>query len=526
MNPTTTAHHYQQTIRQAFEAQKAGHVEPGSMLDRLLIYYNWVEAKQCVIRDIHAEQVGMKFNRAQLMLFAKMLEQAAAGLPIRGVVLKARKPGISTFVQSLMFFLSATYENQVASMLAHEAKATDEIFHIAKLIAKEYPLGKGYAIAREIQFDAVNSRYYCHTAGGKSAGAGGTPSQLHLSERALWTLNAVENDYTAINAVPYVPETIIIYESTARGRDPFWNKYEAAARGESEYFGLFIPWFVNPDFRMDVGGMLDRESEEVALHRLANREYGIELSDAQLAWRRFKIAELTPAIFRQEYPATAEEAVRARKGLVLPLLSSCVIGDDDLPFDLAQLDPQQRIGGMDHGYRDATALIDAAYVDQELYVLDVYRRVSSLAREHAEQLRDGWTYYCDPSALAARKEIEAEAMRMGKQAWLVMAPRHSELRGPATYRITTEYAAIHRLCAEGRLHICASAAEQLIVEAEHLTWNEQTGQPDMRRGEPWGHFDTLDALRYCVMGMQQGSQADLGPAPDPSKSRRATLRAM
>ena len=494
------------------------------MLDRLCLYFRWVEAGQCIIRDIHAEQVAMKLNRAQLMLFAKMLEQAAADLPIRGVVLKARKEGISTFVQSLKFFLSASYENQVVSMLAHQADATDEIFQIAKLIAKEYPLGKGRVIARAIHFDSMNSRYSCHTAGGEGIGAGGTPSMLHLSEVALWKLNKTETEYAAINAVPYVPESIIIYESTARGRELFWKRYEAAARGESEYFGLFIPWFVNPDFRVDVGEVLERDPEEKALAALAAREYGIELSDDQLAWRRFKILELTPAIFRQEYPATAEEAVRARKGLVLPLLASCLIADDDLPFAPEHLDPQQCIGGFDHGYRDATALLDCAYVDQSLYVLDAYRRVSSLAREHAEAVREGWTYHCDPGALAARKEIEAELVAMGKQAYLLSAPR--KLKARQTEYISVEYAAIHRLCAEERLKICASAAEQLLIEAEHLTWNEQTGQPDMRRGEPWGHFDTLDALRYFVMGLSQGSQSDIGIKLDPSKSRRAGLRAM
>ena len=522
METTTTVHSYQQTIRAAFKAQDAGQVEPGSMLDRLLVYYNWVEVRQCVIRDIHAEQVGMKFNDAQLMLFAKMLEQAAVGLPIRGVVLKARKEGISTFVESLLFFLSATYENQVASMLAHQADSTDEIFHIAKLIANEYPLGKGRVIARAIHFDAMNSRYSCHTAGGEGVGAGGTPSMLHLSEVALWKLNKTETEYAAINAVPYVPESIIVYESTARGRELFWNRYERAARGESEYFGLFIPWFVNPDFRMEIGETLDREPEEKMLAALAAREYGIELSDDQLAWRRFKVAELTPAIFRQEYPATAEEAVRARKGLVLPLLMSCVIGDDDLPFAPEHLDPQQCIGGFDHGYRDPTAFVEAAYVDQVLYILDVYHRVGGLAREHATALRDGWTYYCDPSALAARKEIECEAI--GRPVWLVPAPR--TLKARQVEYISVEYAAVHRLCAEGRLKITAGAAERLLVEAEHLTWNEQTGQPDMRRGEAWGHFDTLDALRYCVMGLSVGSQSDIGIHLEPEKSRRATLRAM
>ena len=104
------------------------------------------------------------------------------------------------------------------------------------------------------------------------------------------------------------------------------------------------------------------------------------------------------------------------------------------------------------------------------------------------------------------------------------APRRKQTR-QIDYT-TNEFANINRLAAEGRLRIMYDVADRIIMEAEHLAWNDTTGQPDMRRGEPWGHFDTLDALRYLVMGISQSTQADIVIDVTPRMTRRASLRAM
>ena len=83
-------------------------IELGSMIDRLCLFARWLATERCVIRDIHADLVPLVPNRAQRVLFAAMMEQASQGLPVRIVILKARKPGVSTFIQALYFFMCAT----------------------------------------------------------------------------------------------------------------------------------------------------------------------------------------------------------------------------------------------------------------------------------------------------------------------------------------------------------------------------------------------------------------------------------
>jgi hypothetical protein len=59
-------------------------------------------------------------------------------------------------------------------------------------------------------------------------------------------------------------------------------------------------------------------------------------------------------------------------------------------------------------------------------------------------------------------------------------------------------------------------------------WNPKTGEPDKTRttaNDPvdWGHFDTLDALRYLVMGTLM---ADTPIAPPRRAEREPTRREM
>ena len=218
-----------------------GEFRDNQMLSRLCQFWAWLNNGCCVIRDVNSELVPLTPNRIQRHIMARMLLQAACGEPIRIIILKARKGGVSTFVQALFFFMCCHYQHQVAGILAHIADATSEIFEIPKLMAGHYPGAR--PIQRKILFDDTGSRYWCHTAGSESIGAGGTPNLLHLSEVALWKLNKEDTHYSATNAVPDKPSTIIVEESTARGRELFYNRWENAHADENGYEPVFVPWY-------------------------------------------------------------------------------------------------------------------------------------------------------------------------------------------------------------------------------------------------------------------------------------------
>src|SRR4029453_9167240 len=70
-----------------------------------------------------------------------------------------------------------------------------------------------------------------------------------------------------------------------------------------DYQNIFIPWFWDSGYRREVPPDFHLDDEERAY------AYAQKLDLGQMVWRRAKIAELKdPLLFRQEYPASADEA--------------------------------------------------------------------------------------------------------------------------------------------------------------------------------------------------------------------------
>ena len=65
---------------------------------------------------------------------------------------------------------------------------------------------------------------------------------------------------------------------------------------------MFIPWYVDPEYREKVPKNFDRTPDE---EELAEK---YSLDDEQLMFRRRKIAQNGIDLFKQEYPSEPEEA--------------------------------------------------------------------------------------------------------------------------------------------------------------------------------------------------------------------------
>ncbi len=125
----------------------------------------------------------------------------------------------------------------------------------------------------------------------------------HNSEVAYWP-NADRHIAGVLQAIPNAPGTEIILESTSAGPDGvFYEMWQAAVAGKSNYIPIFIPWFWQDEYREPVPEVFTRTEEE----DVVARAYGLD--DEQLQWRRGKIVECGSEInFKREYPFTAEEA--------------------------------------------------------------------------------------------------------------------------------------------------------------------------------------------------------------------------
>lgn len=492
------------------------------MLQTLQRFEKWLAAGQCIIRDKHARLVKLRPNLTQRIMHEAAKDQARAGKPIRQIYLKARKHGITTWWQAFAFFMCQSLRNQVAMFMAHREDDTKLIFEVVQRIADNHRIVP--VRGREpMRFTDTDSLYWAMTAGGENVGAGGTPTFLHLSEVALWKTNKQNTLTSSREAVPFNADTVIIQESTARGHEQFYTTFNEAHADIHPYNPMFFPWFFDYDCRLlDADPILIYDDEETVLIRMAKRVYDMDLDDAQLSWRRMKIAEIGPNLFRQEYPATPEEAVRSHRGLVLPGLSSCVI--ERVPFLYSEIPFDERVGGFDYGYSDPTALVSGVYRDQKLYVIRTYRASGKLAGDYAGEVMDGHTYYCDPANPGPRDELASAVRSTGVRGCsFVQAPRASGTGERSI--VKQEWDIVRRWVVEGRILIVRGEHEQLCAEADTLEWNEKTGEPDKTRTPECGHFDTIDALRYLVMGLARTGKM-IAPRRRMVPSRREQLRSV
>lgn len=269
--------------------------------------------------------VPFRLNDAQRMLYAVAKRQQDAGKPVRLIILKARQLGFSTLTEGLIFHACATRRNVNALIVAHREDATANLFRMSKLFYDELPAPVKPMLrasnAQELVFEnpsklrserearpGLRSRIRCATAGGRGIGRSDTLQCVHLSEYAFWPDGADGKASTLagiLQAVPSLPGTMVVIESTANGFEDFKERWDAAVAGENDFEPVFFAWFENPDYSMPVVPGTEWTPEERDL------KAAYQLTDEQLQWRRWCIANNCGGsldMFRQEYPASPGEA--------------------------------------------------------------------------------------------------------------------------------------------------------------------------------------------------------------------------
>lgn len=292
------------------------------------------------------------FNKAQLELHKALEKQLAETGKVRALILKARQQGFSTYVGARFYWKSSLNHGTSVFILTHEQAATDNLFNMVARYHQHSPLKPhtGAANAKELLFDKLDSGYSVATAGQKAVGRSKTITVFHGSEVAFWP-NAKEHFAGVMQAIPDLPGTEVILESTANGVvGEFYERWQQAEAGIGDYIAFFSPWFWEPGYRRKVPEGFAIRHDKMEGEDISEADYmelhGLDLE--QMCWRRAKIAELKdPMLFMQEYPATAEEAfqatghdsyiksnlvLKARKFVVEDPLGSLVIGVDPSRF--------------------------------------------------------------------------------------------------------------------------------------------------------------------------------------------------
>lgn len=265
-------------------------------------------AQRCLkIRAKSGKVVDFAFNRAQDYIHGRLEMQRQQTGRVRALILKGRQQGCSTYVGARYYHATTLGSGIRTFILTHEDAATQNLFEMVnryhELCPKEMRPTTGAANAKELFFDKLDSGYKVGTAGTKGVGRSSTIQLFHGSEVAFWP-HADTHAAGVLQAVPDEEGTEVILESTANGvGNLFHQKWMDAERGLGDFIAIFVPWYWQDEYRKTIDAEFVQTAEEQEYAKL----YG--LSDEQMAWRRNKIAELKdPALFKQEYPATAAEA--------------------------------------------------------------------------------------------------------------------------------------------------------------------------------------------------------------------------
>ena len=269
-----------------------------------------------ITKDARKGFIDFSFNSCQKKITELLEKQLTDTGKVRAIILKARQQGISTYCAGRVFWKTYFTPHSRSVVMAHDSATSDALFNLSKTIIKNmkttYKPNEVKSNAKEIVISSPHfikegkekpiASYRLYTAGSPEAGRGTTPTIAHLSEVAFW-----QHDEKILaglfQGISEAPGTEVILESTANGATgEFYRLWRGALEGENEYLPIFLPWFSTDEYHREPPEGFERSSEE----DLLVEQHG--LNNGQLYWRRLKIAEGGELKFRQEYPATADEA--------------------------------------------------------------------------------------------------------------------------------------------------------------------------------------------------------------------------
>ena len=300
------------------------------------------------IKDKNSKIVPFKLNEPQTKLYNTIKELKQQHKPVRIIILKARQMGFSTLTEAILFKETATKHNVTSGIIAHESKATNNLFNMSKLYYDNLPEPMKPQLqnrnAQELIFNnptntGLNSKIICMTAD-KDAGRSGTYNFLHLSEFAFWQGNKEEAFTSLMQTVPNNENSIVIIESTANGYEYFKTLWDKATNKETDFVPVFVGWNELTEYSIPYTGFKKTE-EEITLQKNYN------LTDDQLEWRRWCIRNNCAGDikkFNQEYPICPEEAFISS--------GNCVFDTEIIHNRLGELKKPLKVGWFEYDYDD------------------------------------------------------------------------------------------------------------------------------------------------------------------------------
>lgn len=239
------------------------------------------------------------------------------------IFLKARRVGVSTWASAIQLAHCCGRSDSHAGIIAQNKEVGKAIFtQMSGFGADIKKINPGIVAVNNRLFiphqDGHESDIWYSTAATVHGARGLTFSSLHLTEAAFYPY---EGAYTALlNTLSSDPDNVCIIETTANGMEgpgeAYFNYWNAAVEGDSEFLAQFLPWWEDPEYVRDPLEAEDAprdEYERWLMNEVKNWETGkkVEIGKDRIAWFRLTMEDKCEGNldrWRAEFPATPEEA--------------------------------------------------------------------------------------------------------------------------------------------------------------------------------------------------------------------------
>lgn len=316
-------------LPQPLQPGRPERVKPQVMLNHHLLTHSLrYFARNCLKIKTDQGLISFEFNQAQEYIDWRAKQQLKRTGKVRMVIVKARQQGGSEYVSARGYKYAVQNPAKSVYILSHEAKSVSKLFDKVDRYYRYAPPSTKPQETTSNRFQkkwVTESEYTVGTAGSDNTGRSDTIQFAHLSEPAHY-----DNDEGIksglLQTVSDALLTEIWWESTCNGMNWFHGFVMGIVEGKNlEYELIFIPWYWADKYRSIAPADFQRTEEEQLLaasgtyfNVVTKQIEARPLNDDQLFWRRNKIAVLGERLFKQEYPATLEEAFQSTGNAFIP----------------------------------------------------------------------------------------------------------------------------------------------------------------------------------------------------------------
>jgi hypothetical protein len=288
-----------------------------SVVERLRDF-KWYREKFLKVAPIGGgARVPLILNATQVVLDRRIDAELAEFGRVRALIPKARRMGVSTYINSRFFHKTATRRGIRAQVVAHRSDSATNLHREVKLFCEGLPDAArpsvGGSNARELIFDRLQSVYKVSSADGGDIGRSDGFQLLHMSEAAFYD-NTEDLSSGLMATVPDQAGTEIAMESTGNGANGmFFNMCEQAhrERNRGPWRLHFLPWVLMPEYAQQPPKDWQPPKEFADYARL----HGLSLPQVYWFWNKnYTIATMNGGqpdvihrLTRQEYPAIFTE---------------------------------------------------------------------------------------------------------------------------------------------------------------------------------------------------------------------------